>query len=51
MAEKNFGTMVALQCNQILPVPIVDAVKEPKTVPPEGELVRIAKSLGISFGI
>jgi ATP-dependent phosphofructokinase / diphosphate-dependent phosphofructokinase len=50
-AEKNFGTMVALQCNQIVPVPIVDAVKEPKTVPPDGELVRIAKSLGISFGI
>ncbi len=50
-AEKKFGTMVALQCNQIVPVPILDAVEKPKTVPPDGELVKIAKSLGISFGV
>jgi phosphofructokinase-like protein len=50
-AEKKFGTMVALQCNQIVPFPIHSAVEYPKTVPPDGELVRIAKSLGISFGI
>ncbi|NDF97071.1 MAG: 6-phosphofructokinase, partial [Proteobacteria bacterium] len=29
---------------------IVDAIAEPKLVDPEGELVRAAKSVGVSFG-
>jgi ATP-dependent phosphofructokinase / diphosphate-dependent phosphofructokinase len=50
VAQKKFGMMCALQCNEIRAVPIGDAISKTKTVPPEGELVRIARSLGISFG-
>ena len=50
VAEKKFGMMVALQCNEIIPVPILEGVGKTKTVPPEGELVRIARSMGIAFG-
>lgn len=49
-AEKKFGNMVALQCNEIVPVPLIEVIDKQKTVPPDGELVRIARSLGISFG-
>ena len=49
-AEKKFGTMVALQCNEIVGVPLKETVGKIKTVPPDGELVRIARSLGIAFG-
>jgi 6-phosphofructokinase 1 len=50
VAEKKFGMMVALQCNEIVPVPIVEGIGKTKTVPPDGELVRIARSMGIAFG-
>jgi phosphofructokinase-like protein len=50
VAEKKFGMMCALQCNSIVSVPITEAVRKSKTVPVDGELVRIARSLGISFG-
>jgi phosphofructokinase-like protein len=50
VAEKKFGSMCALQCNSIVPVPISSAISKEKTVPPDGEIVRIARSLGISFG-
>lgn len=49
-AEKKFGMMVALQCNEIRGVPLAEAVGKIKTVPPNGELVRIARSMGIAFG-
>jgi 6-phosphofructokinase 1 len=42
--------MCALQCNEIVGVPIVSAISKSKTVPLDGELVRIARSLGIAFG-
>ncbi len=50
VAEKKFGTMAALQCNEVIAVPISQAISRAKTVPPDGELVRVARSLGISFG-
>jgi phosphofructokinase-like protein len=50
VAEKKFGSMCALQCNSIVAVPISSAISKEKTVPPDGEIVRIARSLGISFG-
>lgn len=49
-AERKFGNMVALQCNQIVPVPLDQVIGKRKTVPPDGELVRAARSMGISFG-
>ena len=48
-AEK-FGTMVSLQGDKITAVSLEDAVGKLKTVPPEGELVRFTKSIGVEFG-
>lgn len=45
-----FGKMVSLQGNAITAVPIEDAVGKLKTVNPDGELIRIAKSIGVGFG-
>ena len=42
--------MVALRGNEIVDVPIEDAIASLKSVPPDGELVRVAHGLGISFG-
>ncbi|MBW3564560.1 MAG: 6-phosphofructokinase [Acidobacteria bacterium] len=49
-ANEEFGKMVALRGDTIQPVELRDAVASPKHVDPEGTLVRIARSLGISFG-
>jgi 6-phosphofructokinase 1 len=48
--EGKFGRMVGLQGNSITSVSLEDAVGKLKTVSPDGELVRIAKSLGLGFG-
>lgn len=48
--EGRFGSMVSLKGTSIETVPIVDAIKELKRVDPEGELVKTARALGISFG-
>ena len=45
-----FGTMVALQNDEINAVPIVDAIATVKNVPLDSDLVRTARDLGISFG-
>ena len=49
-ARKQFGQMVAIRADQIVAVPIIDAVSRPKYVDPDGEIVEAARSLGISFG-
>jgi len=46
----DFGKMVALRADEIVAVPIRDACSNPKSVDRDGELVRTARSLGISFG-
>jgi 6-phosphofructokinase 1 len=50
IAAGECGKMVALQKNEIVAVPIVDAVANPKYVDPNGEMVATARSLGVSFG-
>jgi ATP-dependent phosphofructokinase / diphosphate-dependent phosphofructokinase len=50
IAKGDFGKMVALRGDNIVAVPIRDAVSNPKYVDPKGELVATARSLGISFG-
>ncbi len=50
LLNKRFGEMVALQSDKIVTVPIEEAVKDLRMVNPEGEIVTMAKSLGISFG-
>jgi hypothetical protein len=42
--------MVALQAGDVVTVPITEATKNIKTVPPNGQLVRTARDTGISFG-
>jgi 6-phosphofructokinase 1 len=50
IADQNFGVMVALTPSGIAPVELVDAVDKIRTVPPDGEIVRAGRALGISFG-
>jgi len=50
VAQKKFGEMVAVRGDDIVSVPIRDAVSRPKYVDPQGNLVATARSLGISFG-
>jgi ATP-dependent phosphofructokinase / diphosphate-dependent phosphofructokinase len=50
IAQGDFGKMVALRGDTIVSVPISDACSNPKAVDPSSELVRTARSLGISFG-
>ena len=48
--EGKFGMMVGLQGDAITAVSLEDAVGKLKTVNPNGEMVGIAKSVGVSFG-
>lgn len=49
VARQQWGQMVALQGNDIVSVPMAEAVKI-KRVDPSGEMVQMARDLGISFG-
>ena len=44
------GVMVALQAANIITVPISQAIANLKTVAGDGQLVRTARDVGISFG-
>jgi ATP-dependent phosphofructokinase / diphosphate-dependent phosphofructokinase len=48
--QGEFGVMVAFHPPDVVPIPIDDVVGRTKTVPPDGDLVRTAKALGVSFG-
>lgn len=50
VGEGKFGYMVCLQCDQIRSVPLEEAVGVYKTVNPQSDYIRTARSLGISFG-
>jgi len=50
VAREQFGQMVALKCGQVESVPIKNAIAAQRLVDPEGEYVRTAKAIGISFG-
>lgn len=50
IAKGKFGQMVALRSDEIVSVPIRDAVSRPKYVDPHGQMVETARNLGISFG-
>lgn len=50
VAEERFGQMVSIHSNQTRAVPIVEAVGKLRTVDPQGELIRTARAVGISFG-
>jgi 6-phosphofructokinase 1 len=50
IALGNFGVMVALTPRGIEPVTLKQATRHLRLVPKDGELVRVARALGISFG-
>lgn len=50
IARGDFGKMVCLKGQDILSVPIEDAVSKMKGVPPDGQMVKTAEAIGISFG-
>ena len=50
VAKGDFGKMVATRGTAIKAVPITDAIGETKQVFPNGTLVKVARSMGISFG-
>lgn len=48
--ERKFGSMVSYQNFQVLDVPISHAVHKLRRVPTDGEIVRVARTMEISFG-
>ncbi|MGH9175040.1 MAG: 6-phosphofructokinase, partial [Vicinamibacterales bacterium] len=50
IAKGKLGYLTALQCGDIVSVPIKDAVGGQKQVQVDGKLVQTARGLGISFG-
>ena len=50
IAQGGFGKMVALRDAKVKFVEISEAIGQMKSVNPNGELVRTAKSIGIGFG-
>lgn len=51
LAGGETGKMVALQANTIVTVPLSDAIQNIKTVAADGQLVRTARDIGISFAV
>ena len=49
VVEGETGKMVALQAGTIVTVPLSEACANIKTVPTDGQLVRTARDIGISF--
>jgi phosphofructokinase-like protein len=45
-----FGVMVALRGQEIVTVKMADVLRSPKLVPTRGELVRVARRVGIELG-
>jgi phosphofructokinase-like protein len=50
VANGEFAHMVALRNDQIVSVPISEVAGKTKLVPPDHELIRVAKSVGTTFG-
>jgi 6-phosphofructokinase 1 len=50
IVEGRFGRMVSHQPPDTLDVPIESAIHRLRTVPPDGDVVRAARALGISLG-
>ncbi|NJL93265.1 MAG: ATP-dependent 6-phosphofructokinase [Anaerolineae bacterium] len=48
--EEKWGYMVGLRGDEIVHLPIAEAIAELKRIEPQGEPVRTARGLGISFG-
>lgn len=49
LTNGQMGKMVALQAGMVINVPLSEAIANIKTVSPDGQLVRTARDIGISF--
>jgi len=50
IAQGKFGHMACIEGDKITSVPIEKAISGSKLVNPDGEMVKVARALGISFG-
>jgi ATP-dependent phosphofructokinase / diphosphate-dependent phosphofructokinase len=50
LAQEQFGRMVCLQGGRVASVTIEEALRAPKRVDPDGEMVRAARATGTCFG-
>jgi ATP-dependent phosphofructokinase / diphosphate-dependent phosphofructokinase len=50
IANRVFGCMVGIKCNALVDVPLEQVAKGQRTVPPDDELVRVARSVGTCLG-
>lgn len=50
VARGEFGRMVCLRAGNIESVPLAEAIGAPRRVDPDGDYVRAARAVGISFG-
>lgn len=50
IVNKQYGNMVALRNEEIVPVPLSEVAGKLKTVPPKCSLVQTARQIGVSFG-
>jgi 6-phosphofructokinase 1 len=50
VAEGRWGCMVALQSPHIVAIPIAEALRTPKRVDPDHDIMQTARATGISFG-
>ncbi len=50
LQEGTFGVMTALHPPNVVAIPIEEIVNKTRTVPPESDIVRSAKHVGICFG-
>ena len=50
IAEKKFGQMVSYRNYEMRSVPLSEAVHRQRLVPPDGEMVRTARAVGVTFG-
>jgi 6-phosphofructokinase 1 len=48
--EGRYGLMAALRGNAVVAVPIREAIKTLKTVPPDHQMIQVARSVSTSFG-
>ena len=48
--DKNYGNMVALVDNKVVPVPLEEIAGKLKAVPVDSEIIDSARKMGISFG-
>jgi 6-phosphofructokinase 1 len=49
LANGQTGKMVALKAGEVITVPLADAIANIKTVSVDGQMVRTARDIGISF--